>query len=132
MLNEESGGGLYDFLESAISHTLHQKRSLNTARYLSEMDLLNVEYALAKTKQASVRFTFTKKCRVCHKPIADKVHSRSRRYSWCFLTELFATKPALKKTRVLFVQLRVRISRRPSRIDICVKTFMTNTINRIS
>jgi hypothetical protein len=37
------------------------------------MDLLNVEYNLAKAKQASVRFTYTKKCRVCHKPIAEKV-----------------------------------------------------------
>lgn len=35
MLNDETGGGLYDFLESAISHTLHQKRSLNTAKHLS-------------------------------------------------------------------------------------------------
>lgn len=94
MLNEEAGGGLYDFLESAISHTLHQKRSLNTAKYLSEMDLLNVEHALAKTKQASVRFTFTKKCRVCHKPIADKVPTYLFRFSWCSPTVWSATRPA--------------------------------------
>jgi len=104
MLNEESGGGLYDFLESAISHTLHQKRSLNTAKYLSEMDLLNVEYALAKTKQASVRFTFTKKCRVCHKPIADKVTSLLLRYSWCFRTEWCAIRPASRRTRVRYAR----------------------------
>jgi hypothetical protein len=103
MLNDEAGGGLYDFLESAISHTLHQKRSLNTAKYLSEMDLLNVEYALANTKKASVRFTFAKKCRMCHKPIADKVKLILYRYSLYFRMEWCVIRPASKRIRAQFV-----------------------------
>lgn len=81
-------------MESAISHTLHQKRSLNTAEYLSEMDLLNVEYALAKAKQASVRFTFTKKCRMCHKPIADKVRDKFNG-DFCGVSQWGGMSPAL-------------------------------------
>lgn len=73
MLNDDNGGGLYDFLESAITHTLHNKRAYNTAKYLSEMDFLNVEYDLAKAKLASVRLTLKKNCKVCERPILDKV-----------------------------------------------------------
>ena len=73
MLNEENGGGLYDFLQSAITHTLHNKRAYNSAKYLSEMDFLNVEYDLAKTKLASVRLPLNKTCKACTKPMLDKV-----------------------------------------------------------
>ena len=42
--------GLYSFLSSIISHTLHQKRSMKSAKHLSEMDLLNVEVNLVEDK----------------------------------------------------------------------------------
>jgi len=42
--------GLYSFISSTISHTLHEKRSYQSAKNLSEMDLLNVECSLAKAK----------------------------------------------------------------------------------
>lgn len=38
----EAEGGIYQFLESAIIHTLHEKRAIYTSKHLSEMDLLNV------------------------------------------------------------------------------------------
>ena len=74
MLNDFEGiGGIYQFLESAITHTLHEKRSTDTAKHLSEMDLLNVEYNLVEAKRAYLRFTIKKKCCICGAHIADKV-----------------------------------------------------------
>lgn len=75
MLNDGDGGsgGVYQFLESAITHTLHEKRSNYAAKHLSEMDLLNAEYNLIQAKKAYLRFTYTKKCSFCDVPIADKV-----------------------------------------------------------
>jgi hypothetical protein len=69
----EFDGGIYQFLESAIIHTLHEKRSTYTSRHLSEMDLLNVEYNLIQAKRAYLRFTYKKKCCLCDAPISDKV-----------------------------------------------------------
>ncbi|CAD8065668.1 unnamed protein product [Paramecium sonneborni] len=65
--------GLFQFLNSVISHTLHQKRSTKAAYHLSDMDLLNVECLNASTKQANVRITSEKKCAVCSRSIGEKV-----------------------------------------------------------
>ncbi|CAD8157651.1 unnamed protein product [Paramecium pentaurelia] len=65
--------GLFQFLNSVISHTLHQKRSTKAAFHLSDMDLLNVECLNASTKQANVRITSEKKCAVCSRSIGEKV-----------------------------------------------------------
>lgn len=74
MLNELEGvGGIYQFMESAITNTLHEKRTNYTSKHLSEMDLLNVEYNLIQAKRAYLRFTYQKKCVICQTPIADKV-----------------------------------------------------------
>lgn len=74
MLNESEGaGGVYQFLESAITHTLHEKRSTYTAKHLSEMDLLNVEYNLVEAKRAFLRFTLKKTCCICNACIGDRV-----------------------------------------------------------
>ena len=40
---------------------------------MSEMDLLDVEYQLAKAKKAHVKINATKKCLVCSRNIGDKV-----------------------------------------------------------
>lgn len=71
-LLSDDDGGIYPFLESAIIHTLHEKRSTYTSKYLSEMDLLNTQYNLIQAKKAYLRFTYKKKCAVCDTPISDK------------------------------------------------------------
>lgn len=74
MLNDtEKEGGIYQFLESAIIHTLHEKRTAYTSKHLSEMDLLTGEYNLVEAKKAYLKFTYKKKCLKCDMPIADKV-----------------------------------------------------------
>lgn len=65
--------GLVCFLNSVISHTLHQRRSNTAAKHLSEMDLLNVECQYAQAKKAHIRITTEKKCAVCNRSIGDKV-----------------------------------------------------------
>ena len=69
----EHDGGIYQFLESAIIHTLHERRATYTSKHLSEMDLLTVEYNLIQAKRAYLRFTYKKKCCICDTPISDKV-----------------------------------------------------------
>lgn len=69
----ENDDGIYKFLESAIIHTLHERRATYTSKHLSEMDLLNVEYNLIQAKRAYLRFTYKKKCCICETPISDKV-----------------------------------------------------------
>ncbi len=61
-------------MESAIIHTLHEKRTNYTAKNLSEMDLLNAEANLVKAKKAYLKFTYKTKCCICKTPIADKVN----------------------------------------------------------
>lgn len=74
MLNDNEGvGAIYQFLESAIIHTLHEKRTAYTSKHLSEMDLLTSEYNLIEAKRAYLKFTYKKKCLKCDLPIADKV-----------------------------------------------------------
>ncbi len=68
-----SGEGLYSFLSSVISHTLHQKRSTKSAYWLSDKELLNVNCDLAKAKKAHIKITPDKKCAVCMRSIGDKV-----------------------------------------------------------
>lgn len=88
MLNDtEKEGGIYQFLESAIIHTLHEKRTAYTSKHLSEMDLLTGEYNLVEAKKAYLKFTYKKKCLKCDMPIADKVFFKIilvfRRISQC-------------------------------------------------
>ncbi|CAD8051809.1 unnamed protein product [Paramecium primaurelia] len=65
--------GLFQFLKSVISHTLHQKRSTKAAYQSSQVDLLYVQYQVGSAKQANVRMTSEKKCSVCSKTIGEKV-----------------------------------------------------------
>lgn len=69
----EHDSGIYQFMESAIIHTLHEQRATYTSKHLSEMDLLNVEHNLIQAKRAYLRFTYKKKCCICDTPISDKV-----------------------------------------------------------
>lgn len=87
-------GGIYQFLESAIIHTLHEKRATYTSKHLSEMDLLNVEYNLIQAKRAYLRFTYKKKCCICDTPISDKVLLAPLSTSWSTPTPTSATRPA--------------------------------------
>ncbi|KRW98817.1 WD40-repeat-containing domain [Pseudocohnilembus persalinus] len=75
VLLSETGedSSLYSFISSTLSHTLHQKRTYQSAKNLSEMDLLNAEYHLVKAKQAYIKINTEKKCRVCTNPITNKV-----------------------------------------------------------
>lgn len=72
---QESGNedGLHAFLSSILSHTLNQKRNMKVAKHMSEMDLVNIEYQLTKTKRANIKITTEKNCSVCHRRIGDKV-----------------------------------------------------------
>lgn len=66
--------GIHQFLESIITHTLHIKHSVDTAKYVSEMDFLNSESKLVEAKRAYLKFTMKKKCCICNNNIADKVN----------------------------------------------------------
>lgn len=74
-LSDQQGGddGLYTFLSSVISYTMHQKRKTDSAKSLSEMDAVNASYQLAKAKQAYLKISPDKQCSVCKKLIGDKV-----------------------------------------------------------
>lgn len=65
--------GLYAFLSNILSYTLNQKRNMKVAKHLSEMDLVNSDFNLAKTKKANIKITSEKNCSVCHRRIGDKV-----------------------------------------------------------
>lgn len=52
--NDESG--IYSFLKNAISHCLNQKRVINCARHVAEMDLLNIECDLVQAKRVNYSF----------------------------------------------------------------------------
>lgn len=65
--------GLHAFLSNILSHTLNQKRNMKVAKHLSEMDLVNSDFNLAKTKKANIKITSEKNCSVCHRRIGDKV-----------------------------------------------------------
>ena len=105
MLNDFEGvGGIYQFLESSITHTLHEKRTTYTAKHLSEMDLLNAEYNLVQAKQAYLRFTVKKKCCICNSHIADKVSYLLHRYLQCTPMLMYAIKGVSKKIKILYAQ----------------------------
>jgi len=89
----EHDGGIYQFLESAIIHTLHERRATYTSKHLSEMDLLTVEYNLIQAKRAYLRFTYKKKCCICDTPISDKVNNSLFSILWCTRMPMFATRP---------------------------------------
>ena len=56
MLNDTEGvGAIYQFMESAIIHTLHEKRTAYTSKHLSEMDLLTSEHNLIEAKRAYLK-----------------------------------------------------------------------------
>lgn len=61
------------FLQSVISHILHEKRLTKCTKNLSEMDKLHVDAKLTVAKKAHVRITHDKICAVSHKKIGDKV-----------------------------------------------------------
>jgi hypothetical protein len=56
-----------------MSHTLHESRFNRAAKYVAEMDLLNVECKLADAKKAHLLITNENQCAICGKSIADKV-----------------------------------------------------------
>lgn len=51
-LSDKSGAddGLFTFLSSVISYTMHQKRKTDSIESLSEMDAVNATYQLVKAK----------------------------------------------------------------------------------
>jgi len=64
--------GVYTFLFSAFSSSLHQRRNTKMAKSISEMDLFNSECNLFKAQGAHVKITKFRKCDVCGSLIGKK------------------------------------------------------------
>jgi recombinational DNA repair protein (RecF pathway) len=65
MKEDSDDNGVYTFLFSAFSSTLHQRRNSKMAKSVSEMDLFNAECNLIKAQGAHVKITKNRKCDVC-------------------------------------------------------------------
>lgn len=71
LLDEEEG--LFHYLSNTLSHLNNQGRETALMKQLSETNLLDIEYELCRAKMANVRMTEGKKCRICEKPIMERV-----------------------------------------------------------
>jgi len=69
---EGDDNGVYTFLFSAFSSTLHERRNVKMSKAISEMDLFNSECNLFKAQGAHVKITKHRKCDVCGSLIGKK------------------------------------------------------------
>ena len=124
----ENDSGIYQFLESAIIHTLHERRATYTSKHLSEMDLLNVEYNLIQAKRAYLRFTYKKKCCICDTPISDKVELFFYSILLFIRTPMSVIKHVSKKRKAPFAQSPSKTLKKPLNTDL-ILLYLSQSIN---
>ena len=71
--DEDHQNGVYSFLFYALSSSLHKKRNMKVARYVSQMDSLTTEFKLLQAQSAHVEITNSRKCELCNKVIGRTV-----------------------------------------------------------
>eukprot|EP01017_Pseudomicrothorax_dubius_P045228 TRINITY_DN7791_c0_g2_i1.p1 TRINITY_DN7791_c0_g2~~TRINITY_DN7791_c0_g2_i1.p1 ORF type:complete len:414 (-),score=114.11 TRINITY_DN7791_c0_g2_i1:134-1375(-) len=68
----EKDGFLMKYMLAASDNSMSLKRNAQISSTLSQMDIMEVDARLAKSKQATVRVTFDKVCDFCMKKIGEK------------------------------------------------------------